>query len=82
MRKFTLAWIIWAALFVGIETAALVNIAPGGTLSEHIWALTKPTSGKWNFARVLLVAVMGWMTGHLIFGWWGLKLRKRGWISR
>lgn len=37
-HRYTMAWVLWLALFAVIEGMALVNSRKGDTLSEHVWA--------------------------------------------
>lgn len=72
MTGFTVAWIVWAGMFVVVEGIALVNKSKDDTLSEHVWSIFKvrqqPT--KWSFARFFLAAFMVWLSGHFVLGWW------------
>jgi hypothetical protein len=65
------AWIVFAAVFVGIETAGLIQKDRPGrprTLSAVIWYLTRGT-GPWHqIARAVLVFGLGWLTPHLLGG--------------
>jgi len=38
-NPYTIAWIVWALGFLGIEGAALFNAEKNDTLSEHIWKI-------------------------------------------
>lgn len=66
MSWYTLAWGAWLAIFAVIETKALLDKrVTDGTLSEHVWAWL----GKgWTWKRIVLLAGMAVLTGHLTFG--------------
>ena len=48
MTGWSLAWLLWAAAFAVIETAAIRNDAQGDTLSEHVrlWFRTDTRLGR------------------------------------
>lgn len=69
-------WIAWVAMFVGIETPALLNSTKGDTLSEHVWNwITHPHDGPkaglgtW-IGRMGIITLLVWLCGHFIAGWW------------
>jgi hypothetical protein len=76
MDNYTVAWIVWGAVFLLIEGAALLDKDPGDTLSEHVWRWLKVRgreTGKspWTFwvLRGILFLFLAWLTSHLVFGW-------------
>jgi hypothetical protein len=72
------AWICWSALFLGLETAALVRKDKGDTLSEHVWRLLDVTNRNrgaalaWHvrLRRSVLVMGLAWLVVHLLTGGW------------
>jgi hypothetical protein len=71
---YTIGWIVWGLLFVGLEGSALRSRIPGTTLSAHVWKITKvadprPTWLVWMVRAGF--AVLGlWLGGHFAMGWW------------
>jgi hypothetical protein len=72
---YTVAWIIWIALFLVIEGMALANKAPGDTLSEHVWKWFRTdvepanrTLQDW-LLRGILLGFLLWLCLHFLFGW-------------
>jgi hypothetical protein len=67
---FTTLWVIWLALFVVIEGAAIFNKDKGDTLSEHVWAwFSIKGKGKgWRSRRFVLLAFLAWLTLHFLTG--------------
>lgn len=75
----TLGWLGWF-LWFGIEEALAVFY--GGweaTLSGHVWRAfaIKDAHGDlegrgkfWRARRILLIAIMGWLTIHFLSGGW------------
>lgn len=81
MSGWTVMWLGWLAMFLGIEGMALFNSKPGDTLSEHVWAWfgtqrtkpgepERPRSGWTQLRRVGLLAFMAWLTVHFLTGGW------------
>jgi hypothetical protein len=70
----TLIWLIWLGIFVPLEIYGLWTNRRGDTLSENVWMWfhvmdKRPTVLTWILRAVLLV-FLGWLTMHLVFGWW------------
>lgn len=68
------AWALWIAAFVVLEGIGLFDRKPGGTFSELVWRIfrvrdRRPTRTTWAL-RGILLAVMVWLTGHFVMGWW------------
>jgi hypothetical protein len=74
-------WLVWIAMFLGVEGMALFNSKPGDTLSEHIWAWfgtqrrkpgepERPRSGWTQARRFGLLAFMAWLSAHFLTGGW------------
>lgn len=62
-RRYTVAWVVWIAAFVVIETLALLNRDEGAdTLSEHVWIAVSSPPVWW-----LTAAFMVWLTIHFLF---------------
>lgn len=70
MNGWTFAWLLWGAMFVTVEVAALANKAPGDTLTEHLhrWFAVTDKSPGWRLRRTALLAGLAWLCGHLV-GW-------------
>jgi hypothetical protein len=70
MSGWTFSWLAWGLMFCAIEGAALIQKAPGATLSEHLRAIfsTMNKSAGWRFRRFCLLATLTGLAGHLI-GW-------------
>jgi hypothetical protein len=63
MSNWALFWLVWVAVGVVAEFAALSRPAKGDTLSEQVWSvLASPTYGK--FAAWMLSAFLLWMIVH------------------
>lgn len=58
MTIFTWLWILWFALFLGVETAAILS--GHGTLSAHVWHLLAYSLP----GRILCTATFGWLSWH------------------
>lgn len=77
MSLWTVLWIVWGALFFAIELPALLLTKDAeGTLSAHVWAWfrvkdQRPTAFTW-LLRAVLAVFLGWLSGHLLMGWWSL----------
>lgn len=73
MDPYSLAWIGWILLFLGIEGTALVR-GDHGTLSERVWswfgiaARDTPPDGFTRARRVALLSFMAWLTVHFLTG--------------
>jgi hypothetical protein len=73
MSWYTVAWVGWLLLFLGLELPALASRVPGETLSEHVWSWFKVLDDRhtpitWVLRSVLLL-FLGWLFLHLGFGW-------------
>lgn len=70
MSGWTVAWILWLAMFAAIEGAALINKGRGDTLSEHIWdwfrIRDKPR--QWTLRRGVLAVFLTWLLIHMVAG--------------
>lgn len=70
MTIWTWLWVFWLAFFLAIEGAAIINKAPGDTLSEHIWKWfrirDKPRA--WTWRRAVLAGFLVWLLVHLVAG--------------
>lgn len=71
MSGWTVAWLLWGAMFLVIEGKALVDKDRGDTLSEHIWHWfrVKDKPGGWVARRYVLAAFLAWLSLHLTTGW-------------
>jgi hypothetical protein len=71
---YTMLWAVWFAVFLGIESAALLDPHPGGTLSENIWRLFRIKDRRPRPVTLILHAaaliLCTWLTLHLSFGIW------------
>lgn len=67
-RKYTLAWVIWLAMFGAIEGSALLNKKRGDTLTEHVrkWAAVGNKPKGWRLRRFTLLTLLAWMAGHFL----------------
>lgn len=69
MSGWTVAWIMWLAMFVVIEGAAIIRKEPDDTLSEHVWRWFKiRESRQWNVRRWALAIFLVWLLIHLVAG--------------
>jgi hypothetical protein len=70
MDGFTIAWVMWLAMFGVIEGVALVRKEPGDTLSEHIWKWfsVKEKAAGWKARRAVLTAFLAWLSAHMLGG--------------
>lgn len=70
MSGFTLAWLLWLAMFATVEGVALVRKERGDTLSEHIWhwfqIRDKPR--QWTWRRAVLAVFLVWLLVHMVAG--------------
>ena len=65
---YTIAWILWIALFIVIEKAAIDDPQSGDTLSEHVWewfetGIPKDERDWWWLAKRLFLIL-----GHFLWG--------------
>jgi hypothetical protein len=56
-------WLLIGVIGFAVETVALVRQRKGDTLSETVWANTRPL-----YRRVILAAFMVWLMFHFVFG--------------
>lgn len=70
MNTFQWLWIIWVAMFAGVETLAIVNKKKQDTLSENLRAVFH-TSTKWG--RYLWIIFIG-----LLFTWLAVHIAVEG----
>lgn len=70
MNGYTAAWLLWAAMFVVIEGASLVDKDKGDTLSEHLrsWFATRDKPRGWQIRRLVLAGFFVWFIPHLFLG--------------
>lgn len=68
MSGFTVAWLLWLAMFLVVEGIALFNKEKGDTLSEHIWKwFSVKDKGKgWLARRFVLAAFLVWLLLHML----------------
>ena len=71
MSGWTLAWLLWIAMFFVIEVPALIHRAPGDTLSEHVreWFATRTKPRAWRLRRLVLACFLLWLSVHFFLGW-------------
>lgn len=72
MSGWTVAWLLWGAMFALIEGDAIVSKQPGATLSEHLrsWFATEWPDGSskpkmWLARRGALALFFVWFIIHL-----------------
>ena len=67
---FTVAWILWLAMFVVIEGAAIFRKEGGDTLSEHVWKWfsVREKAAGWKARRAVLAGFLAWLSAHLLGG--------------
>ena len=72
MSGYTVAWLVWLALFIVIEGLAIRDKRKGDTLSEHCWEwfAVKQRKRAWRWRRILLASFMVWLTVHFLSGGW------------
>jgi hypothetical protein len=72
MNGWTVAWILWLAMFAVIELPAILNRDKGDTLSEHVWAwfAVKGKPRGWQWRRLTLIVFLAWLVVHFISGGW------------
>jgi hypothetical protein len=68
MSGWSVAWLLWLAMFAAIEIPALVNKAGGDTLSDHVrqWFATQSKPTGWRWRRYILAAFMTWLSLHFM----------------
>lgn len=70
MDGYTIAWLLWLAMFLAIELPALLDKKPGGTLSENVWdwfrIRDKPRA--WTWRRIVLALFLAWLLIHMVAG--------------
>ena len=68
MDGFTIAWLMWLAMFGVIEGVALVRKESGDTLSEHIWKWfsIKDKAKGWVVRRGVLALFLLWLGLHML----------------
>lgn len=74
----TFGWVLWILWFGVEETLAIYKCGWQATLSAHVWRLfaIKDEYGQdmrgrtvaWRVRRVLLIALMGWLSIHFLSG--------------
>lgn len=64
---YTVAWLLWGAMFFVIEIPAILDKRSGDTLSEHLrkWFSTKDKSWGWVARRGVLALFFVWFIIHL-----------------
>jgi hypothetical protein len=76
MDPYTVAWLGWIALFLGVEGTALVKGRAGGTLSEQVWKWFAVVPRKdaavpdtfTRARRIVLLGFMAWLSVHFLTG--------------
>lgn len=65
-------WVVWLLFFVANEGKALLNSRKGDTLSEKVWLWfdIDRRESNWTGKRLALLAGMGWLTVHFVWGVW------------
>lgn len=72
MSIWTIAWLLWGAIFFAIEIPAVRNKQPGDTLSEHVWKFLGrgENQTRWiQSRRIVFLAFWAWLSFHFISGW-------------
>ena len=70
--NWTVGWLLWLAMFLAIEGAAIFNKEKGDTLSEHVWkwfAIRNKPSG-YRLRRFVFLAFWAWLSIHFFTGGW------------
>lgn len=62
LTLYTLGWVLWALLFVVLETMAVLDKGRGDTLSEHVWWLTEPWPVRFAAGGLMFWAVLHFLT--------------------
>jgi hypothetical protein len=70
MDGFTVAWLLWLAMFAVIEGVAIFNKRSDDTLSEHVWKWfsVRNKSRGWLLRRGVLALFLTWLTVHMLAG--------------
>lgn len=70
-------WLVWGGIFVVGEGIALYRTQPGDTLSEMVWSWLRVTPGRTPLSSPLarwpsyvVGALLVWLLGHFLLGWW------------
>ena len=68
MSGWTVAWLLWIAMFAGIEGVALARKQRGDTLSEHVWSWfsIRDKSAGWLLRRGFLAVFLVWLSVHFL----------------
>jgi hypothetical protein len=68
--EFTVGWLVWIAMFLSIEGAAIFNKKAGDTLSEHVWRwFSIHSKGRgWRARRFSLLSFLAWLVMHFLTG--------------
>jgi hypothetical protein len=71
MSGYTIAWLLWIAMFFVIEVPAILDKDPGDTLTEHTrkWFSTRSKSRQWRLRRLILACFLLWLPLHFFLGW-------------
>lgn len=77
MNGWLVFWLAWCGVFVVGEGIALARTQRGDTLSETVWRWLHVTPGKTKasaaltrFPTYVVGALLVWLFGHFLFGWW------------
>jgi hypothetical protein len=77
VSAWTWFWLAWGGVFLVGEGVALARNAAGDTLSEQVWRWLRVTPGKVKvssalvrFPSYIVGAVLVWLFGHFLWGWW------------
>lgn len=70
MSGWTVAWLLWFAMFLVVEGFALFNKERGDTLSEHVWKWFQIRSkpNQWTWRRAVLAIFLVWLLVHMVAG--------------
>lgn len=70
MSGFTIAWLLWLAMFVVVEGIALIRKDRGDTLSEHVWKWfrIRDKPRQWTWRRAVLAGFLVWLLIHMVAG--------------
>lgn len=68
MDGYTIAWLLWLAMFGVVEGIAVFNKQAGDTLSEHVWKwFSIRDKGKgWLARRTVLGGFLVWLLLHMM----------------
>lgn len=69
MSGWTIAWLLWLAMFLAIELPAALNKEKGDTLSEHTWKwfAIRGKPEQWQLRRVILGTFLFALGAHFMF---------------